>query len=204
MARGNGRMTIFLDDLDFRTFTQLFRETVEDFKIKCWNYCAMPNHYHATLRPTMPNISTAIQYLNSNYARWWNHRHGKVGHVFQGRFTAQIVQQDGYALTLSRYVALNPVRAGLVTRPEDWRWSSYASLIGLRPIPSFLDVDATLTLFGDGETASRRQRFADFVLASCEDETDDDRIRSSTKILGDTAFKASINGEPSQPASRDS
>jgi REP element-mobilizing transposase RayT len=189
-------MTIFLDNLDFRTFTQLFRETVEDYKIDCWNYCAMPNHYHATLRPTLANISRAIQHLNASYAQWWNRRHGRVGHVFQGRFKAQIVQLDGYALTLSRYVALNPVRAQLVTKPEDWRWSSYASLIGLRPSPPFLDVDATLTLFGDGEATLRRQRFADFVLAGYEDETDDDRIRSNTEILGDAAFRASIDGEP--------
>ena len=189
-------MTIFLDDLDYRTFTQLFRATVEDFNIKCWNYCLMPNHYHATLLPLMPNISTAIQYLNSSYAQWWNRQHGKVGHVFQGRFKAQIVQEDGYALTLSRYVALNPVRAQLVKRPEEWRWSSYGSLIGLRPMPSFLDVNATLTLFGDGGAALRRQRFADFVLAGCENETDDDRIRSNTTILGDAAFTMSINGGP--------
>jgi putative transposase len=118
MARGNGRMTIFLDDYDHRQFIQLFRGIVDEFRLECWNYCLMPNHYHATVRPALPNISTAMQQLHSRYAQWWNRRHAKVGHVFQGRFKAQIVQRDGYALALSRYVALNPVRARLVERPE--------------------------------------------------------------------------------------
>jgi putative transposase len=191
MGRGNGRMTIFVDDLDYRQFIQLFSQMVEDFDVECWNYCAMSNHYHATLVPRLRNISAAMQWLNGSYARWWNRRHVKVGHAFQGRFKAQIVQRDSYALTLSRYVALNPVRAALVKRPEEWRWSSYASIIGLRPAPSFLAIDATLGLFGEADRPVLQKRFAEFVLASCEDERDD-RIRSNQRVLGDVAFKISI------------
>ena len=198
MARGNGRMAIFLDERDYRQFMQLFREIVEDGRILCWNYCLMPNHYHATLEPQLPNISKAIQQLNGRYAQWWNHRHEKVGHVFQGRFKSQLVQRDGYALTLSRYVALNPVRAQLVKRPEEWRWSSYASTIGLRPVPPFLSAESTLALFGEGESEQRRQRLADFVTDGA-DEAADDRIRSSDRILGDAVFKASIVGNIHEP-----
>ena len=183
MARGNGRMTIFKDDRDYRQFIQLLRQAIERYKLECWNYCAMPNHYHVTIRPLQPNLSAALRQLNGRYAKYWNRRYSSVGHVFQGRFKAQIVQDDGYALTLSRYVALNPVRAQLVERPEDWRWSSYAATIGLRPTPSFLATDAALALFGDAERATLRQRFTSFVLAGCED-VEDDRIRSSDVILG--------------------
>jgi putative transposase len=201
MARGNGRMAIFLDDRDYREFMRLFREVIEDFKLECWNYCVMPNHYHATIRPTLPNISKAIQCLNSRYARWWNWRYTKVGHVFQGRFKAQIVQRDGYALALSRYVALNPVRAQLVERPEEWPWSSYGAATGQCSAPSFLSSDATLSLFGDADRATLQKRFAKFVLARCEDGTSDDRIRSSDRVLGDAHFKACIRDAPRGQAS---
>jgi len=189
-------MTIFLDDWDYRHFIQLLRQVVEDFDIECWNYCAMPNHYHATLRPRLPNISKAIQHLNGCYAQWWNRRHKKVGHVFQGRFKAQLVQRDGYALALARYVALNPVRAGLVPRPEKWRWSSYATTIGLRPHLSFLAVDATLGLVGDATRTTLQKRFTDFVLDDGEDEATDDRIRSADRVLGDVAFRRAWTQHP--------
>ena len=184
MARGNGRMTIFLDDRDYREFIQMLRHVIERYKLECWNYCVMPNHYHATIRPLRPNLSRAMQQLNSRYANYWNRRHTKVGHVFQGPFKAQIVQDDGYARTLSRYVALNPVRARLVERPEDWRWSSYASTIGARPPLSFLADAGALALFGDVAQSTLRQRFASFVQAGGQDDIEDDRIRSSDLILG--------------------
>jgi putative transposase len=144
----------------------------------------MPNHYHATIRPLQPNLSAALQQLNGRYAQYWNRRHRRVGHVFQGPFKAQIVQDDGYALTLSRYIVLNPVRARLVERPEDWRWSSYAATIGLRPMPSFLADHAALALFGDASLSILRQRFINFVRAGCVDDMDDDLIRSTDLILG--------------------
>ena len=134
MARGNGRMSIFLDDVDYRQFVYLLGDVVESLEIECLNYCVMPNHYHATLRPTLPNLSEGVRLINSRYAQWWNRRHERVGHVFQGRFKDQIVQQEGYLQALCRYIALNPVRAGLVDSPDNWEWSSYAATTGLRPV----------------------------------------------------------------------
>ena len=89
MARGNGRMAIFLDDLDYRTFTQLFRETVEDFKIECWNYCAMPNHFHLVLRPNERRaLSAYMHWLTSTHVRRLHRRNGTVGegHIYQERY----------------------------------------------------------------------------------------------------------------------
>jgi len=192
-------MTIFTDNVDYRQFIQLFSQMVEKFDVECWNYCLMPNHYHATVVPRLCNISAAMQWLNGSYAQWWNRRHVRVGHAFQGRFKAQIVQRERYALTLSRYVALNPVRAALVKRPEEWRWSSYASIIGLRPAPSFLAIDMTLGLFGDADRSVLEQRFAEFVLASCNDE-EDDRISSNRRVLGDVAFRTSLGAGRSSSA----
>ena len=196
MARGNGRMSIFLDDTDYRQFVHLLGDVVEDLEIHCWNYCVMPNHFHATLCPTLPNLSEALRRINGRYAQWWNRRHGRVGHVFQGRFKDQIVQREGYLAALCRYVAMNPVRAGLVTRPEDWEWSSYAATTGLRPSPSFLAVAQVLGQFGDGELPDLQQRFVTHVLGSSPEETcTDDRIRSNESIVGDSEFKRSLRPE---------
>lgn len=184
-------MRIFLDDTDYSHFVNVLREVVEEFDIECWNYCVMPNHYHATLRPTLPNLSEALQRLNSDYAKWWNVRHQRVGHVFQGRFKDQIVQCDRYLLALCRYVALNPVRAGLAQRPEEWPWSSYAATVGLTSQPTFVLIGETLRQFGDGDLDALQARFAEFVEGS-DGLAVDTRIRSSVRILGDKEFRTSV------------
>jgi putative transposase len=185
-------MQIFLDDVDYTRFVYLLGEVTDEFGIECWNYCLMPNHYHATLRPSRPNLSEAIRRLNSVYAQWWNRRHERVGHVFQGRFKDQIVQREGYLLVLCRYVALNPVRADLTARPEDWRWSSYAATIGLRTLPAFLAASSVLRQFGEGDERVLQARFATYVLSLDEHDCTNDRIRSNERVLGSGEFKRTV------------
>jgi putative transposase len=193
MSRGNGRMQIFLDSADYRHFVYLLGEVAEELDVECLNYCVMPNHYHATLQPTLANLSEALRQLNGRYAQWWNKKHSRVGHVFQGRFKDQIVQQDGYFLTLCRYVALNPVRSGLVERPEDWEWSSYAATVGVYPTPSFLAVDTVLRQFGEEPLSTLQARFAAHVLGpSGAHIALEDRIRSNEQVLGDADFKREL------------
>jgi putative transposase len=191
ISRGNGRQTIFLDDSDYRQFVHLLSKIVTECKIDCWNYCVMPNHYHATLQPTLPNLSEAVRRLNSSYAQWWNNRHGRVGHVFQGRFKDQIVDRDGYLLTLTRYVVVNPVRARLVQTPDAWRWSSYRATVGICQAPPFLATTHTLSLFGDADTNILQSRFGVFVGAT-PDDAEVDQIRSNDKVLGGKEFKDRI------------
>ena len=188
MARGNGRMKVFVDDTEYAWFVALLADVVEEFAFECWNYCVMPNHYHLTVRPTLGNLSHGIQRLNGLYAQWWNRRHQHVGHVFQGRFKAQIVQEDRYSLTLSRYVALNPVRAGLAARPEEWTWSSYAAIVGLSARPHFLSVDPTLRFFGLDADERQQRRFAEYVLSATSDDHLVGDIRSNRPIVGDPTF----------------
>ena len=195
-------MTIFHDDADYRQFVQLMGDVIEEFGIQCWNYCLMPNHYHTTLQPARPNLSEAFRRLNSNYAQWWNRRHERVGHVFQGRFKDQIVDRDSYLLALSRYVMRNPVRAGLVNWPDEWAWSSYRATAGLCAAPSFLMPSLTLQLFGDASDTNRQSRFVDFVTGSVDDPNQLDRIRSNERILGTRTFKefvasSSVGSDPS-------
>jgi len=182
-------MQIFLDDGDYKHFVYLLGDIIEEFGIECWNYCLMPNHYHATLRPTQPNLSEAMRRLNSIYAQWWNRRHERVGHVFQGRFKDQVVQREGYLTALCRYIALNPVRANLATRPEDWAWSSHAATVGLCPSPPFLASSSVLKQFGEGEDRILQARFVAYVLSDDERDCTGDRIRSNERVLGDGTFK---------------
>lgn len=191
MTRGNGRMTIFEDDQDYRYYLSLFSDVMQDFEIQVWNFCSMPNHTHATLQPTAANLSKAMKLMNGSFAQWWNRRHGHVGHVFQDRFKSQIVQADRHLLELCRYVPLNPVRARLVSSPADWPWSSYGSILGTRPAPSFLNLDCTLRLFGDDDRAAQRARFSEFVFADPDQELQD-RFRGREPIVGDRAFKIAV------------
>jgi REP-associated tyrosine transposase len=198
MSRGNGRMPIFLDETDYRQFIYVLGDVVEECEIECWNYCLMPNHYHATLKPTHPNLSEGIRRINSVYAQWWNKRHERVGHVFQGRFKDQIVESTEYLLTLTRYVVRNPVRARLVEHPKDWPWSSYRATAGQIPSPSFVAVNSTLRLFGE-DLSNGQSRFAQFACAESNDEPLIERIRSNERVLGTAAFKAGVRASRSIP-----
>ena len=165
------------------------------FEIRCWNYCLMPNHTHALIQTSRPNLSDAMQQLNSAYAQWWNKRKERVGHVFQGRFKSQIVEGGGYLLAVSRYIARNPARAKLVRSPEEWRWSSYAATIGEEPVPAFLNVTPTLEQFEPGDKAELQARFKTFVCGDT-DVAVEEWIRSNERIIGGQAFRARFMSNP--------
>ncbi len=147
MSRGNARMKIFLDDEDRHEFHRFLTRVVHVFRITCHALCQMENHYHAVFTTADANLSAAMRELNGCYAQWWNERHKRVGHVFQGRFRGQIVQDGLYFLTVCRYVVLNPVRGGLVAVPEAWPWSSYRATIGQCEPPRFLSIERLLGRF---------------------------------------------------------
>lgn len=102
----------------------------------------MDNHYHLVLHTWLPNLSLLMRHINGVYTQRFNRRHGKVGHLFQGRFKAILVDRDAYLLEVCRYVELNRVRANLVKHPAQWPWCSYHVLAGLGPAPDWLDVGA--------------------------------------------------------------
>jgi putative transposase len=186
VARGNDKMTIYRDDIDRRRFLTILDIAAERYCVECHAYCLMSTHYHLVLRTLYPNLSAVIQYLNGVYAQWWNNRHARVGHVFQGRFKGQLMQRDGYFLEACRYVVLNPVRAGLVKQPEDWLWSSYASTAGLVPRLKLL----TTALLVGPQPASEWKAYRAFIAAGML-ETDVTRaIRSDAPIVGTEAFVA--------------
>ncbi len=144
-SRGHRKEKIFYDDKDKRTFIQKLDETFQKYDITCYAYCLMNNHYHLFIKTAQPNISLVLHYLNTSYANWFRTRYGLSGSVFQGRFKSILVDADNYAIVLSAYIHLNPFRAGIVDRLEDYPWSSYLDYLNLRQ-PSIDNLDRSLVL----------------------------------------------------------
>jgi REP element-mobilizing transposase RayT len=124
-CRGNRKEPIFFSDKDRWVFLSKLRETLTKYNFVCHAFCLMPNHYHLYLKMRQPNLSAGIHYLNSSFSNWLKAKHKITGHVFQGRFGSIIVDDSAYALFLSGYIHLNPVRAKICDLPEDFLWSSY-------------------------------------------------------------------------------
>lgn len=161
IARGNGRRKIFVDDIDHLSFLEVFEGILSRFGWRCLTYCLMGSHYHLVVRTPSPNLSLGMRQLNGVYAQRFNRRRGTCGHLFQGRFKSTLVDRDSYLLELSRYVALNPVRARNCRTPEEWRWSAHRALIGV--VEDRL-VDARDLLLHFGPDLSRARRtYREFV-----------------------------------------
>src|SRR4030042_35639 len=129
-ARGNARQDIFLDDDDRLLFCSVLERVVSRFHLLLHAYCLMNNHYHLLVETPEGNLSKGMRQINGVYTQQLNRRYNRVGHVLQGRYKAILVDKDNYLLELSRYVVLNPVRAGLVKQPSRWAWSSYHAMVG--------------------------------------------------------------------------
>jgi len=153
-ARGNARQPIFLADFDRELFLATLRQTVKRHGWRCHAYCLMGNHYHLLIETVTATLSAGMRHLNGAYAQGFNLRHDRTGHLFQSRFAAILVEKERHLLSLCRYVVLNPVRAGLCTRPDAWRWSSYRASAGFDPAPDFLTTDWLLAQFGQRESAA--------------------------------------------------
>jgi REP element-mobilizing transposase RayT len=164
-ARGNAKQCIFEDDVDYREFLERLARAIDRFGVDCLAYCLLWNHYHLLLVPREQPLSRAMQNLNSAYCGWFNRRHGRVGHVLQGRYGSRLIDDDSYMLAALRYIALNPVQAGQVARPEDWPWSSYRSVIGLEQVPPFLAAAKIWRAVNAPDEITGRQRFVEFVSA---------------------------------------
>jgi hypothetical protein len=126
------------------------------------------NHYHLLVQTPEPNLSVAMRHLNGVYTQRFNRRHERCGHVLQGRFGAQLVDGDAYLREVCRYIMLNPVRAGLVAHPKDWKWSSFRATAGATAAPGFLSVDWVRSLSGARTQAEAVRRFVSFVEAGIE------------------------------------
>ena len=163
-SRGNDRKPIFKEDSDRELFLSSLAQVNERFHWICHAYCLMNNHYHLVIETPDGNLSKGMRQLNGVYTQTFNKRHGRVGHVFQGRFKAVLVQKDSHFLEVCRYVVLNPVRAKTVRHPRQWKWSSYCETIGMASAHDCLTVEEILSHFGLRK-AIAQEKYCEFVQA---------------------------------------
>jgi REP element-mobilizing transposase RayT len=133
IARGVDRRRIFVDEEDFRTYTRLLALAVERQGWRLLCYCLMPNHVHLMIEITETNLSNGMQWLHGLYARYFNDRHDRVGHLFEAPFKSPVVTDETLVRTVG-YIVVNPLDAALCARARDWPWSSHATVAdGRRP-----------------------------------------------------------------------
>jgi len=185
-SRGDRREDIYRDDEDRCEWLGIFGAVCERYNWRSHAYCQMTNHYHVVVETPDANLSQGMRQLNGVYTQRFNRRHGLVGHLFQGRFKGILVERDAYLLELARYVVLNPVRAGMVSRAEEWRWSSYGAMMGKVACPDWLESDWILGQFGQGRKAARKHYRA-FVEAGVGEPRVWDGLRHQM-FLGSEAF----------------
>ncbi len=216
-SRGNERRAIYRDDQDRRHFLELLAELPERFRVRVHGYMLMDNHYHLQLETPDANLSRAVQWLNVSYSVWFNRRHRRSGHLFQGRFKAVVTDTENWVLEVSRYLHLNPIRigvhgldkaaqqrsrAGLIDKPRadevrrriatlrQYRWSSYRAYVGLEKEPAGLTCGNVRQRVG-GRTAKDQKesyrQFVENVLREGLPECPWERLEAGM-ILGSRAF----------------
>ncbi len=189
-ARGNAQSAIFVDDADRQTLLRTLQDVIAQRHWLCHGYCLMDNHYHLLIETPDADLSVGMRQLNGVYTQRFNRLHHRVGHLFQGRFKAILVERDTHLLELSRYVVLNPVRARITEDPAGYPWSSYPATMGFVTKPSWLSVEWILSQFGPDRAGAQRQ-YADFVAAGVHAPSPWASLRGQV-VLGSAAFVESM------------
>ncbi|HWF59169.1 MAG TPA: transposase [Nitrospira sp.] len=185
-ARGNARQDIFLDDEDRQRFIGVLAHVVSRFHFRLYAHCLMDNHFHLVVETPDANLSKAMRQLNGVYTQAFNRRHGRIGHVLQGRFKAIVVDRESYLLELCRYVVLNPVRVRATRKADTYPWSSYQATAGLVSVPPFLTVDWVLSQFGR-QRASAQRKYRAFVAEGIGQGSPWEQVRGQV-LLGSERF----------------
>ena len=167
MSRGNERRRIVRDDADREKRLDWLRRSVEAYGWRLHAFVLMDNHDHLFVETPEGNLSGGMQFFNGSYTGYFNRRYRRAGHLFQGRYKAQLVQEQGYYLEVSRYIHLNPVRAGRVERPEQYRWSSYPGYHNPRRTLSWTTYEKVLGEFALDPTKARAA-YRQFVSAGVD------------------------------------
>lgn len=195
-SRGNRRQALFVVERDADAYLDLLDYITPRVGSACMTYCLMPNHVHLLVDAKQKQLSAAMRYVNGVYAQRFNREHGFRGHLLQGRFKAKPIADEGHLGEALRYIVMNPVRAGLCERPEQWPWSSYRAHLGLSSPRGFLEVERVLRLFGRDDAKAREElaRFVDLALPAGAEQIDAPGRRGQSR--GQSPFGAP---SPSQP-----
>lgn len=185
-SRGNARRPIVRDDADRRAWLRCLADVVGQYHWLCHAYCLLNNHFHLLIETPEGNLAQGMRQLNGVYTQQFNRRHNRVGHLYQGRYKAILIQKDTHLLEVCRYVVLNPVRAKSVSQPQHWRWSSYRATAGYeKPAPG-LHVDWVLAQFGRRRGAAE-DAYRAFVKAGIGKGSLWDEVKGQS-LLGDAAY----------------
>ncbi len=161
-SRGDRREDIYDADNDRESFLAILDNVCDTYNWVCHAYCLMSNHYHLLIETPDGNLTRGMRQLNGVYTQTFNRMNSRVGHVFQGRYKAILVEKESYLLELSRYIVLNPVRAGMVVSVDDWHWSSYRATTGQAKGPECLNTEWILAAFAKTKSVAI-EKYKQFV-----------------------------------------
>ncbi len=187
LNRGIERRAIFKQDQDYPRFLSRILEAHRKYGLVCHTFCLMPNHYHLLLETPHANLSLAMRHVDGFYTQDFNRRHKRVGPLFQGRYKAILIEKESYAMELSRYIHLNPVKAGLVPAPQDYPHSSYRYFYRKEPAPVYLDTHWLLSQFSPS-VPKAREKFHTFTLQGLGMDFDPLKSSRAGCLLGREAF----------------
>ena len=165
MARGSQKLIMFADDRDRRRFIKILTEAGERYGVEVWVECRMGTHFHVIVRTPRANISEFMQFLDGEFAKYFNRRYDRTGHILHERFKPILVDTGLYLRVVVSYVMNNPVEAGLVTSAADWRWSSYRATAGIIAPPSYLHLDWLEDAFPGSSRSESQALFERYVNA---------------------------------------
>ncbi len=158
MSHGNRRSDIFKDEEDYKVYLAILKQAMEKYTYILYAYCLMMNHIHMQIETKDVEIWNIMRYINLAYTKYFNNKYNFTGHLFQGRYRAELIEDDSYNLQTSRYIHLNPVKAAIVDAPIEYKWSSYSVYMGNKKSEIVTD-ENILAYFKD----SSRQLYKNYV-----------------------------------------
>ena len=189
-SRGNEKKPVFKTETDRQNFLNTLQHVGKRYNWICHAYCLMTNHYHLLIETPDGNLSIGMRQLNGVYTQLFNRLHGRAGHLFQGRFKAILIQKDSHLLEVCRYVVLNPVRAKMVEKPDDYSWSSYLATAGKTKAHPCITTDWVLRQFS-GKRGKAEQEYRKFVSWGIGQKTIWTEVRGQA-LLGEDGFVDSL------------
>ena len=178
MARGVRRTNIYNNDFDYQTFVEMLKQGLQKFDCELYSYCLMSNHFHFLIKTQYEPLWKLMKWLSHSYAVYYNSVNSYTGHLFEGRYKSCLVKDDGYFLQTSRYIHLNPVKARIVSEPEEYRWSSYGAYMGTGNT-GLVKKDDVLNYFKDDKVL----RYREFVESEGRYEEEENLVRTD---IGET------------------
>jgi REP element-mobilizing transposase RayT len=201
-SRGNSRADIFMEDSDRVLFLNILAKVVKRYNFLCHAYCLMDNHYHLLIETPDGNLSAGMRQLNGVYTQAFNRAHQRDGHLYKGRYKAILVEKEGHLLELSRYVVLNPVRATIVSQPEQYRWSSYLPTLGRAAKPELLTTQWILGNFST-QLDEGRLRYQRFVQEGIDQSESPWEHLTNQLLLGSEYFVHKVKSHLLEPETLD-